>query len=473
MKRKAKIIISIIAGLSSLLAFPISVNAVLLSNGHVYEDTFLGGLKLKRDLLKNIAGKRVVLIGGSAIPFGIRSDLIKEELPQYGVVDFGLYAAIGTEAMLDLASPYLREGDIAIISPEQNSQTLSYYFSPRDMWRALDNCKDAFFDLNEADRKEMIGDALGFSSEKLPYLLEGRKAEGDGVYRFDSFNEYGDIRFGLASSNTMLEGFDKDQMISFSTEVIEDAFIDEMNSFAEKARSKGASVYYWFAPANHSAIEDNAEIDGFYSYLNQKISFPILGNPHNAVMNSAYFFDSNFHLNYAGAQNNTIRLVNDLKAALMDDSKTEIEMLPPPPIQQEDSKNGNNADLGYFIVEDKGSYCEITGLTEEGKTKQTLTIPYRFEDKLIASFAPEVFQNNGVLQTLIIQDNIRRIENLSFADSAISRIELHNDTPSSIAVSYRLLDGCEANVYVPWYSLSKYRTNYFWSAHADRIFPLR
>ena len=473
MKRVTKIIISSIAAALSLSCLPIAVGTVLLSNSSVYQDTFLGGLSLKRELLKSKQGKRIVLIGGSALPFGVQSGLVEQELPSYGVVDFGLYAAIGSEAMLDLAIPYLREGDIAIISPEQNEQTLSSYFSPRDMWRAIDGCKDAFFDLDESDRSDMMGDALDFSREKLPYLLHNEKAEGDGVYAKSSFDDYGDIKKELTPYNVMLEGYDPNQMISFATEVVKDSFINDMNYFAEQAAKKGAKTYYWFAPGNHSAITNNREIDSFYSYLNERITFPILGNPHDAIMNSGYFYDTNFHLNVAGSQNNTIRLINDLKVVFKDDSKTNIEAMSPPKADQEGKRNGNNADLGYFVVEEKESYCHITSLTEEGKQMESLTIPYVYNDKVIASFGADVFAENQHLQTLIIQDNIRRIENASFRGSSIARIEIHNDTPSSISVSYRLLEGCAANVYVPWYSLSKYRSNYYWSAHAERTFGFR
>ena len=220
MKKKAKITLSILASLGFLLALPVSSSVALFSNSHIYEDTFLGGMKLKRDRLKSIQGKKIVLIGGSSLPFGIKSELIEKELPSYSVVDFGLYAALGSEAMLDLALPYLKEGDIAIISIEQNEQALSSYFSPRTMWQAIDNCKDALFDLDEKDRKLMLGDALSFSSEKMPYLTSSTKAEGEGVYVYSSFNEYGDVESEATASNIMFEGVDSNQMISFSSSIV-------------------------------------------------------------------------------------------------------------------------------------------------------------------------------------------------------------------------------------------------------------
>lgn len=457
-----------------LLALPLAGGIVLFSNSNIYEDTFLGGMKLKRDLLKSTPGKRIVLIGGSSLPFGIQSHLIEQELPDYKVVNFGLYGALGSEAMFDLASPYIHEQDIVIISIEQSEQTLSSYFSPRTMWRAIDNCKEAFFDLDPNDQKMMFGDAFSFSSEKLPYIRSSTKAEGDGVYAYSSFNKFGDIMSELTPNNIMYEGVDSNQMISFSTDVIQDSFIQEMNDFAAKVKQIHGHTYYWFAPANNSAVhQKNRLIDLFYEHLNQRLNFPILGDPHDAVMNARYFFDTNFHLNSAGSQNNTRRLVMDLKAALKDDSKTSIEQLPPPPLGTGTQSEGNNADIEYFRIVEGEQYCEIVGLTAEGAAMEELTVPYSYHDKIIATFDAGTFAGNQSLKKITIQNNIRRIENRSFANSSIRRIILQNESPSSVPVGHLLLEDSQANIYVPWYSLSKYRSNYYWSAFADRIFAFR
>lgn len=42
-----------------------------------------------------------------------------------------MYAGMGTVVMLDWAQTQAREGDIFVIAPEQNAQTLSCFFSGR------------------------------------------------------------------------------------------------------------------------------------------------------------------------------------------------------------------------------------------------------------------------------------------------------------------------------------------------------
>ena len=73
-----------------------------------YDETYLAALQDKTARLKSTEGKRIVLIGGSGAAFDVRSDLLEAELPEYRVVNLGLYAGLGTTVLLDLALPDLR-----------------------------------------------------------------------------------------------------------------------------------------------------------------------------------------------------------------------------------------------------------------------------------------------------------------------------------------------------------------------------
>ena len=119
------------------LALLLSMPAALLAWGFglpaQYGDTFMGELKYKVELLKNTPSPRIILVGGSGVAFGEDSALMERELPGYSVVNFGMYAALGTMVMLDLSKPYIRERDIVILIPEQQAQTLSDWFDPAVM----------------------------------------------------------------------------------------------------------------------------------------------------------------------------------------------------------------------------------------------------------------------------------------------------------------------------------------------------
>ena len=102
-----------------------------------YDNTFVGALDKKLDRLHSVEGEKIVVIGGSSVAFGLDSALM-EKYTGMPVVNFGLYAALGTKLMLDLSKSGIGEGDIVIISPELDEQTWSLYFNSKTTLQAFD-----------------------------------------------------------------------------------------------------------------------------------------------------------------------------------------------------------------------------------------------------------------------------------------------------------------------------------------------
>ena len=111
-----------LAAALALLALP----AVLLGWGFLlpaqYGDTFMGELKYKVRYLDEAPGPRIVLVGGSGVAFGVDSALMERELPGYTVVNFGMYAALGTTVMLELSQELIRPGTSSSSSPSSRSR---------------------------------------------------------------------------------------------------------------------------------------------------------------------------------------------------------------------------------------------------------------------------------------------------------------------------------------------------------------
>ena len=85
------IVLPLIAALSICFAIPPQ-----------YSETYLGELAAKYERLKDTDGAKIILIGGSNLAFGADSATI-EEYMNMPVVNFGLYATLGTKLMLDLS----------------------------------------------------------------------------------------------------------------------------------------------------------------------------------------------------------------------------------------------------------------------------------------------------------------------------------------------------------------------------------
>ena len=449
------------------LVLLLSVPATLLAWGfglpEQFGDTFLGELKEKTRLLSQTEGKRIVLVGGSSLAFGVDSALLERELPEYRVVNFGMYAALGTTVMLDLSEPLIRAGDIVILLPEQQRQTLSGFFDPAIAWQGLDGAYDLLRSLPGEKLARLAGAFPEFAGEKWAYFLTGTQPEPQGVYRKSVFNEYGDVVSPLCGANRMPEGFDGNTPIEFDPAMLTEDFVRQVDDYRRALEARGAQVWYGFCPMNALAAQTQG-IEDFCQAVTEKLGLPIMGDPRDSILPAWWFFDTNFHLNSSGKTVYTRLLARNIKAMLGDSSPTQIALPAMPPLDQT-ILEGDNTDAGCFTYTEDASGLTVTGLTPEGRTRQALTVPASWEGKPVVAIAAGAFSQAEDLERVTVQGNIRAIGDGAFSGcGALGEIRLTALDPGACRVGQDLLEGTSARILVPEAALPD-----FWSIYADRI----
>lgn len=393
-----------------------------------FGDTFMGELKSKYERLKETSGKRIVLVGGSGVAFDCDSALMDDFFPSYEIVNFGMYAGLGTKAVMDLSENYIHEGDIVILSPEQSEQTFSDYFNGEYMWQAADGAFGMLRDLKSENFEAMLGIFPRFALEKLNYVMKGQKPQTDSIYQKKSFNTYGDIELDTCRENILPNGYDVNQKVRFTEDVVQPEFMDYMNDWAKRLEKKGAVVWYRYCPVNKLSVEDMDDLAAYDVFLRQKLDFPVIGNPENSLMEAEWFFDTNFHLNQPGKEVNTVQLIRDMKAMLGDDRAVTVE-LPEKPHR---------------------TWGDVSAETRIWTAKDS-----------------ETYQGE---ETIVIPENVTQIEDYAFSNCAgLKQIVLEQKDPSKCIVGQHLLDGTGAEILVPQMSVDSYKRNYFWSVYAGRI----
>ena len=393
-----------------------------------FGDTFMGELKSKYERLKETSGKRIVLVGGSGVAFDCDSALMDDFFPSYEIVNFGMYAGLGTKAVMDLSENYIHEGDIVILSPEQSEQTFSDYFNGEYMWQAADGAFGMLRDLKSENFEAMLGNFPRFALEKLNYVMKGQKPQTDSIYQKKSFNTYGDIELDTCRENILPNGYDVNQKVRFTEDVVQPEFMDYMNDWAKRLEKKGAVVWYRHCPVNKLSVEDMDDLAAYDVFLRQKLDFPVIGNPENSLMEAEWFFDTNFHLNQPGKEVNTVQLIRDMKAMLGDDRAVTVE-LPEKPHR---------------------TWGDVSAETRIWTAKDS-----------------ETYQGE---ETIVIPENVTQIEDYAFSNCAgLKQIVLEQKDPSKCIVGQHLLDGTGAEILVPQMSVDSYKRNYFWSVYAGRI----
>ncbi len=393
-----------------------------------FGDTFMGELKSKYERLKETSGKRIVLVGGSGVAFDCDSALMDDFFPSYEIVNFGMYAGLGTKAVMDLSENYIHEGDIVILSPEQSEQTFSDYFNGEYMWQAADGAFGMLRDLKSENFEAMLGNFPRFALEKLNYVMKGQKPQTDSIYQKKSFNTYGDIELDTCRENILPNGYDVNQKVRFTEDVVQPEFMDYMNDWAKRLEKKGAVVWYRYCPVNKLSVEDMDDLAAYDVFLRQKLDFPVIGNPEKSLMEAEWFFDTNFHLNQPGKEVNTVQLIRDMKAMLGDDRAVTVE-LPEKPHR---------------------TWGDVSAETRIWTAKDS-----------------ETYQGE---ETIVIPENVTQIEDYAFSNCAgLKQIVLEQKDPSKCIVGQHLLDGTGAEILVPQMSVDSYKRNYFWSVYAGRI----
>ena len=433
-----------------------------------YDETFLGELSEKHEILKTTEGPKIVLVGGSNIAFGVNSPMLSEYTGM-PVVSYGLYANLGTKVMLDMSAKHIGEGDIVVICPETNDQTYALYYNAEAVLQAYDSDPSMLLDAKLTNIGKLVGELPHFTYTKLNFYNYGKKPIPSNIYAKDSFDEYGDI-YVDRRFNEMRSFYDTSMPVMISTEIIGDGFIDYLNSYAKRAQDKGAKVYFSFSPMNARAVKSSQEQKvEFYRYLGENLNFPVISDIDDYILDAAYFYDTNFHLTTRGAMMRTAILADDIRRAM---GLTEfVETVKYTAIDRPDDyfadENGNaDENAKFFEYEKTSTGLIIVGLTDEGKQQKSLTVPKTHEDQAVIELAGGALSQSEVLETLVIPNdsNLETIGEKAFDGcKKLKKIELYL-LPDKISAHAKAFDGMNkfCYVYVPENNFGIFTGDYFW-----------
>ena len=475
MKRVKLIILTLLALVAVLLPFVgVTLYATVILPP-VYGDTFVGALDDKYERLNTVEGPKVVVVGGSSVAFGLDSEKLEEYIGM-PVVNFGLYAALGTKVMLDMSESGIGEGDIVIISPELDPQTLSLYFSADTTLKAMDENFSMVWDIDHENWFNLLGGMWKFASEKRERYLsikENGPRESEDIYQSKYFDPvYYDFEY-MRPENVMSEYYDVNTPIYLDGTIVDSSdfadFAEYLNNYIKRCEDKGATVYFSYCPMNEMALThtDEETVSDFDAKMQSMIDCEFITDIRTMMLDAGYFFDTNFHLNDAGVVLRTIQLAYDIKFAVGEFGEMIADRIPPaPPLPGVDNIfEGEDENAVYFLYQelDNGSLA-IVGLSELGKKQASLTVPLGAEGKKVTVIEAGAFFGTALRQLTVTADsNLKAFRNGAF-DGAGELRRLYVLKPSGDDINPPLsFAGAHADlvVYVP--EGSDYPTHYYWS----------
>ena len=483
MKKVVSLLLKFLA-LTIVVATPFAAYCIYVEKAipDVYHETFFGEMPTKYQLLKNTKEKKIVFVGCSSLPFALRCDKIDEEFPDYKVIDYGLYGTIGTKFMIETSKVNIQKGDIVVLAPEISEQAYSTYFNPEAALQSTNGLSPMYRHFDLETNVNVLANYFSYSFDKIKYYKNDNIPDPVGIYRRDSFNDYGDI-FVERKNNIMMDGYDTTSSISPTVDLVTKDFLKMVNDYISYVRHKGAKIYFNFSPCNDLSIRaSESKRNEFESKIKETVKCETLMPLKDCILNYLYFYDTNYHLNSTGAEQFTNYVIAALKDKLGIQHEP-VEDIPPVPQDEEtvpDVIDGevdfedyrgepNNQFLDYFNYRLVGKNYRIESVKEEYKDAESVILPTVYEGKAIKSIASNAFSGFTKIKHIYVGNHIRSIEKEAFSGcDALEGIHLYQMDGSLISVpSVGLLDGCNSKVkiYIP--EGSNYAVGYIWDAYSD------
>lgn len=263
----------------------------------------------KQERIKTLKGKRIILVGGSNLAFGVISPLIEKELG-IPVVNMGLHAGLGINYILSEVEDYIHKEDIVIVSPEY------HHFTSRSMYNGEDVLVALAFDVNRECMKHiktsqwisLLPQIFLYSSKKLINLSNNPVDSFEQLFNRGSFNMYGDevAHYGLPSAISSGHKETLKKEISYRS-------IKRLKTFQTHTKSKGATLIITACPYPEKQYSKDSAIINSVSCELEKAGLHLSIKPQECLLPDSMMFNSYFHPTKEGAEIRTRQLIHIIK----------------------------------------------------------------------------------------------------------------------------------------------------------------
>jgi len=262
----------------------------------------------KDSLLQNTEQPRIIFVGGSNLPFGLNSQMIKDEL-NINPINTGIAAGLGLIYMMNNTLQYLQEGDIIILVPEYHQFYNEVAYGDKELLRTifdvniskirLLNCKQLF---------SMISFIPKYSFSKLNPGEYINVKESD-IYGVDSFNQFGDTYTHW--------GMKRHEFTPYSriSGKFDHSVIQAIIQFQSKIENKNAVLFISYPGYQDKAFNYSIKEIKIIEKEYKKNGFKILGFPERYMIPDSMMFNTSYHLSKRGVDYRTNLFIEDFLEA--------------------------------------------------------------------------------------------------------------------------------------------------------------
>lgn len=293
----------------------------------VYSGSYQSTWADKYDYLCSVQSEqKMVLFSGSSARFGYDSPAIEAALPEYKVVNMGVFAYTNALPQLDLIADCLQPGDILLLSPEFDAAKRQFCTT-----NALD---EAFFTLMEADYDQIsrldlrkytaalssFGAYLKTKSSMTGRSYEVSAADFDedgNAVSTQSYNAQGDYILYRpdAVDDAPIYGLG----VEYTVQAFPQWYLDAANAAWQPLMDSGVKVYLTYSPRNRLAVSADTtpeSIAALDEYLRNGLCVTVISPLEQSLLPGRYFYGTDNHLSTGGVALRTEQVIRDLCAQL-------------------------------------------------------------------------------------------------------------------------------------------------------------
>ena len=268
--------------------------------------TMLGLELVKRDRLRSVPGKRIVLVGGSNVAFGIDSLQIEKAIGR-PVVNMGLHAGLGLCYNLASVRPLLHEGDsVFILAEYSNFRGEACYGGLETLGMMVDVLPSGAVELDLQQWGWLSRYIVQYGAKKVKNLRKVLKGSiGDEA---SNYNEYGDrIAQWKDKVQCRINGSSPKKERPLAADSLAIRYLSE---FVEYCHVRGVGV--WVMPPNRlDEVVDDAFAQSYYNLLDCA-GIPRVGDVFDYAVARDCMYDNSHHLNNKGRELVMPRRVRDM-----------------------------------------------------------------------------------------------------------------------------------------------------------------
>ncbi len=272
------------------------------------------GKKYER-LLLTAKQKRIVVLAGSNVQYGIDSDYMQTLFEKdYAVVNFGTNGNMNVALFLDAISPLVTKKDVVVFAPEQYGRYAYHVNGNPEMasatFQGLATCYNLFQNV-DVSKYTNVFTALG------QYCTVAANMPAQSWQEPNKFlDEYGDLQTLTSDMNSPDYRKGANGYFRFDSTVIPEEYIPHLNRVIDRAKESGATVVFSYPSHNINNVEatslNDQAYDAYNDWIAETVHCELISDVRNYLYGGEYFYNTDYHLNTVGREIHTKRLAEDI-----------------------------------------------------------------------------------------------------------------------------------------------------------------